>query len=180
MFKTNILQTPVFIAIALAAAVLLLILLFILIILSVNKSNKEKSFPFYVKKPSTPAEQALYFLLVDSFPVDYVILFYIALSKFLDVKAGVNYKKNLKEISKMTVDFLVCKKDFSVVAAFDLDKPFLKDKSNREAYNKKIRVLQAADISIIKWNNENTLDAKKIKENVNEKDLEKFPSEKVV
>lgn len=52
----------------------------------------------------------------------------------------------------MSLDFLVCLKDSTVVAAIELDDKTHERESRAEADAKKERALSAAGIALIRWN----------------------------
>jgi len=72
----------------------------------------------------------------------------------------------LNKINRMTVDFLVCKKDFSIVAAVELDDSSHNSERRQEADDKKNKALQSAGIRIIRWNVKNVPDTDKIREEI--------------
>jgi len=149
------------------AFIILVAIIFVLRFLSSSKGEKEEiaTFPFYEKKPLTPVEQSLYYKLEKALP-EYVILSQVSLSRFIGVKEGANYMEWLNKINRMTVDFLVCKKDFSIVAAVELDDSSHNSERRQEADDKKNKALQSAGIRIIRWNVKNVPDTNKIREEI--------------
>jgi len=149
----------------LALVILVAIILVIKFLSSSNKKEKLPSFPFYAKKPLTPVEQSLYYKLVNALP-EYVILSQVALSRFLGVKESANYMEWFNRINRMTVDFLVCKKDFSIVAAIELDDSSHNSERRQETDDKKNQALRSAGIRIIRWNVKDVPDTNKIREEI--------------
>ena len=106
--------------------------------------------PFYAKKPLTPPEQILYHRLVAAMP-ECIVLAQIQLSRVLGVKKGVNFHEWNNRINRMSLDFLVCLKDSTIVAAVELDDKTHEKTSRIEADDKKERALSAAGVTLIRW-----------------------------
>ena len=92
----------------------------------------------------------MYNQLRTTFP-DYVILAQVALSRVVTVKRGYPVREWNNRINRMSLDFVVCRKDSSVVAAIEIDdrSHFRADAQTRDA--KKDAVLQAAGIPLFRW-----------------------------
>ena len=125
--------------------------------------------PYVSKNPLTPTETIFYHRLVEALP-EFIVLAQVQLSSFLKVdEAQTNYQNYLKwfqPISQQSVDFLICKKDFSIVAAVELD-----DKSHLgakaiERDNKKSNNLDAANVTLIRWHAEAMPEADIIKQTI--------------
>lgn len=52
----------------------------------------------------------------------------------------------------MSLDFLICQKDSSIIAAIELDDKTHNQESRKEADTKKDKALESANIRIIRWN----------------------------
>ena len=96
------------------------------------------------------AEQGMYHQLRVTFP-DYVILAQVALSRVVTVRMGYPAREWNNRINRMSLDFVVCRKDSSVVAAIELDdRSHLRSEAQvRDA--KKDAVLRAAGIPLFRW-----------------------------
>ena len=138
--------------------ILVLLLVFIiaivffafLIVKSRGNSDKE-IWPYYAKKPLSQPEQILYFRLTQALP-DHIILAQVQLSQLLGVKKGNNHQSWLNRINRMSADFVVCKKDSTVVAVIELDDATHLQSKRQAADAKKDKALKAAEIKIIRWN----------------------------
>jgi len=84
--------------------------------------------PLYAKKPLTQPEQVLYHRLVAAMP-ECIVLAQVQLSQVLGVKKGFNFHAWNNRINRMSLDFLVCLKDSTIVAAVELD-----DKTRRRRH----------------------------------------------
>jgi very-short-patch-repair endonuclease len=113
-------------------------------------SISNKAWPFYAKKPLSRPEQVLYFRLVQALP-DHIVLAQVQLSRLLGVKKGHNYQAWFNRINRMSADFVVCKKDSSIIAVIELDDATHQNEDRRAADAKKDKALSAADISIVRW-----------------------------
>ncbi len=131
-------------------AVALLSTIAVLVLKKRESPDLEHPWPFYAKKPLSDPEQVLYHRLVKAMP-ECMVLAQVQLSRILDVKKGFNFSEWHNRINRMSVDFLVCLKDSSIVAAIELDDGSHKSWSRREADAKKQKALESAGISLIRW-----------------------------
>lgn len=115
-----------------------------------RKSPTDPGWPFYAKKVLSKPEQVLYFRLVDALP-NYIILTQVQLSRFLGVKKGHNFHASNNRINRMSVDFLICRKDSSVLAAVELDDNTHEKEYRKKSDQKKNAAITAAGIPIIRW-----------------------------
>lgn len=107
--------------------------------------------PFYVKKPLTQPEQVLYHRLVAALP-ECIVLAQVQLSRVLGVKKGFRFNEWNNRINRMSLDFVVCLKDSTVVAAVELDDKTHEKAARIEADAKKARALAAAGVVLVRWN----------------------------
>lgn len=110
----------------------------------------EATWPFYAKKPLTQPEQVLYHRLVNALP-DHMILAQVQLSRILGVKQGNNFHEWNNRINRMSLDFVVCGKDASIIAAIELDDKSHEQASRHEADNKKNKALASAGVRLVRW-----------------------------
>jgi hypothetical protein len=106
--------------------------------------------PFYPKKPLTQPEQILYHRLVAALP-EHIVLAQVQLSRVLGVKKGFNFHQWNNRINRMSLDFVVCLKDSTVVAAIELDDRTHEKASRVEADAKKKKALSAAGVALVRW-----------------------------
>lgn len=113
--------------------------------------------PYLSKKPLTATEAKFYHLLAQALP-DHEVLAQVQISSFLKVdNAKIKQTDSYRwfnQIAQQSVDYLICTKDFSVVAAIELD-----DKSHTKAEAiardiKKTNNLAAAKVPLIRWHAE--------------------------
>jgi len=139
-----------------SSVVLLLVFVIVgLAVLAVLKSKAQggggdEAWPFYAKKPLSQSEQVLYFRLVQALP-DHIILGQVQLSRLLGVKKGNNYQAWSNRINRMSADFVVCKKDSSVVAVIELDDATHQREDREAADEKKDKALASAGVRIVRW-----------------------------
>jgi hypothetical protein len=145
-------------------ALLVLGLVFIIVILlksrqgdQSNQSLASELRPYVSKTPLTPTETIFYHRLVASLP-DFIVLAQVQLSSFLKVDTSQTnnqtYNKWFNPIAQQSIDYLICKKDFTIVAAVELDdKSHLGTKAIKQD-NKKTNNLDAAKVTLIRWHAE--------------------------
>jgi very-short-patch-repair endonuclease len=110
----------------------------------------DEAWPVYAKKLLSPVEQILYFRLVKALPED-LVLAQVQLSRLIGIKKGHNFHTWNNRINRMSVDFVVCTKNASVIAAIELDDATHANVDRAAADTKKDRVLAAAGIRVIRW-----------------------------
>lgn len=110
----------------------------------------EVAWPFYAKKPLTQPEQVLYHRLVSALP-DHIVLAQVQLSRILGVKQGNNFHEWNNRINRMSLDFVVCSKDASIIAAIELDDKSHEKASRKEADDKKNKALASAGVKLLRW-----------------------------
>jgi len=108
------------------------------------------SWPFYAKKLLSAPEQALYFKLCRVFP-EHIIFSQVSLSRILGVKKGYNNYSWNNRISRMSADFVICEKDFSVLAVIELDDKSHLIPSRIKADRKKDKAITDAGLKIVRW-----------------------------
>ncbi|MBC7787021.1 MAG: DUF2726 domain-containing protein [Methylophilaceae bacterium] len=123
--------------------------------------------PYVSKKPLTRTETIFYHRLVETLP-EFIVLAQVQLSSFLKVDRvqtnNKNFSKWFNPISQQSIDFLICTKDFNIVAAVELDdKTHLKIKA-KERDNKKNNNLEAAKVPLIRWHAEDMPKSEEIKQ----------------
>jgi very-short-patch-repair endonuclease len=134
---------------------LLIVVIAVITVLTVLKGKSQggganEIWPFYAKKPLSQPEQVLYFRLVQALP-EHIVLAQVQLSRLLGVKKGNNHQAWLNRINRMSVDFVVCRKDCSIVAAIELDDATHQKRDRQVADAKKDKALASAGIRIVRW-----------------------------
>lgn len=122
----------------------------------------EEAWPFYAKQLLSKPEQVLYHRLVSALP-EQIILAQVQLSRVLGVKKGYNFNEWNNRINRMSLDFVVCRKDSSVVAAIELDDKSHAAEVRQKADEKKDKALADANIPIIRWKVEKLPDQETIR-----------------
>jgi hypothetical protein len=106
--------------------------------------------PFYVKKPLSVPEQVLYHRLVKTLP-ECIILAQVQVSRVLGVKKGHNFHQWNNRINRLSLDYVVCNKDSTVVAAIELDDSSHEGLRRKEADQRKEQALKAAGVPLHRW-----------------------------
>lgn len=115
-----------------------------------RRTRNDGGWPFYLKKPLTRPEQVLYHRLVKTLP-ECIVLAQVQASRVLGVKKGVNFGTWNNRINRLSLDFVVCLKDSTVVAVVELDDSSHDRADRREADRRKERALKSAGVAFIRW-----------------------------
>jgi very-short-patch-repair endonuclease len=107
--------------------------------------------PVFPKKVLTPVEQQCYQRLVRAFP-EHVVLSQVALSQLVGVKKGENFNAIWNRYNRLVADFVLCNKDFSAAAVFELDDRSHDSPQRMDADRRKAAVLEAAGITLHRLN----------------------------
>lgn len=116
--------------------------------------GRNLDWPFYPRKPLSQPEQILYFRLTNALP-DHVVLAQVQLSRFLGVKKGNNYHSWLNRINRMSADFVVCRKDLSILAVIELDDSSHESEGRQSADAKKDKAIRSAGLALHRWHVKN-------------------------
>ncbi|MEI6648144.1 MAG: DUF2726 domain-containing protein [Actinomycetes bacterium] len=113
------------------------------------KKEQGTDWPYFAKNPLTETEQILYWRLVEALP-NKIILSQVQLSQILGVKKGYNHHEWWNKINRMSVDFLICNKDSSIITAIELDDWTHARNDRKVADAKKDKALHSANIEILR------------------------------
>lgn len=130
-------------------AVIILVLGVLAFIVRMRR-QPEGDWPYYAKKVMSQPEQVLYHRLVSALP-ECVVLAQVQLSRVLGVKKGANFGVWNNRVNRLSLDFLVCLKDSTAVAAIELDDSSHARASRREADQRKEKALKAAGVPLLRW-----------------------------
>lgn len=149
----------------LAAIVLIIVIAIIFAFLKKRKPSGEcnMAWPYYAKKPLSEPEQILYHRLVAALP-QCIVLAQVQLSQVVGVNEGFNFGVWNNRINRMSLDFIVCLKDSTVIAAVELDDKTHEKEIRVKADAKKGKALSAAGIELIHWHVSALPDEKTIRE----------------
>ena len=107
--------------------------------------------PFYVKKPLSQPEQVLYHRLVKALP-EHIVLAQVQVSRVLGVKRGSKFNEWNNRINRLSYDFVVCRKDSTVIAAIELDDKTHESSRRTATDDKKNKATADAGLRLIRWN----------------------------
>jgi len=99
----------------------------------------------------SPVEQQLYHRLVCAFP-DHVVLAQVAFSQLVGVKKGENFTAIWNRYNRLTADFVLCNKDFSIAAVLELDDRSHDNPARQDADRRKAAICEAAGIPLHRLN----------------------------
>lgn len=114
---------------------------------------RAQGWPVYARRVLSPNEQACFHRLRAAFP-DHVVLAQVSLSQLLGVKKGhgSTYQSVRNRFGQLTADFVVCNKDFSVAAVFELDDRSHDDPKRQNSDSRKTAALAAAGVPLHRLN----------------------------
>ena len=113
--------------------------------------NGNGPWPFYIKKPLTQPEQILYHRLVKALP-EHIVLAQVQVSRVLGVKKGSKFNEWNNRINRLSYDFVICRKDSSVLAAIELDDKSHEAMGRNSTDEKKNKATADAGLRLIRWN----------------------------
>lgn len=136
--------------IILLSVVIVMIVTFAVLKAKGERSGSEEMWPFYARKPLSQPEQVLYFRLARALP-DHIVLAQVQLSRLIGVRKGSNSLAWSNRINRLSADFVVCEKDWSIVAVIELDDASHQREDRRGEDAKKEKALSSANIRVIRW-----------------------------
>src|SRR5258706_1885872 len=116
----------------------------------VASDGSSGAWPFYLKRLLSSPEQVLYHRLVSALP-DHLVLAQVQVSRVLGVRKGFDFHHWNNRINRLSYDFVVCKKDATVLAAIELDDATHESKSRARTDAKKDRATAAAALKLVRW-----------------------------
>ena len=116
-----------------------------------GREGETEHWPVFPKKVLTPVEQQLYQRLVRAYP-DHVVLAQVGFSQIIGVKKGHNFKAIWNRYNRLTADFVLCRRDFSIAAVIELDDRSHDSPQRMDADRRKATVCAAAGIPLHRLN----------------------------
>lgn len=115
-----------------------------------RQRNEEGDWPFSAQTPLSQVEQIFFHRLVQTLP-DLVVLAQVPLTRFLRVKMGRPWLEWHDRISEKSIDYLICDRDFAIIAAIELDDRPHDAPARQKADVTKNRALAAAHVPLVRW-----------------------------
>jgi len=115
-----------------------------------RQRSEERDWPFTAQVPLSHIEQVFYHRLVQTLP-DLVVMTQVPLVRFLRVKMGQPWLEWHDRISHESIDFLICDRDFGIIAAIELDDRSHDAAPRQKADVTKNRALAAAHVPLVRW-----------------------------
>jgi len=107
-------------------------------------------YPFESRAPLNDREMDLYWRLRRMLPND-IILSQVGLSRILRVRSGHDFRVWFKRINRMTIDFLICRGDGTIVAAIELEDAPHGAAEQQLADERKTKALASAGIRLLRF-----------------------------
>jgi len=130
--------------------VLIVIIAVVARLLKPRSSASSVEWPLEARRPLSVVEQKLYWRLVQCLP-EHAVLAQVQLSRMMAVKRVAKAQAWRNRIDRKSADFVICTRDFTVVAVVELDDSSHDRPNRRKADADKDAALQAAGIRIIRW-----------------------------
>ena len=103
------------------------------------------------RRPLSRLEQALYGRLVQALP-DHIVLAQVAYSQLLAIRKGVDSRALRHRFDRLVADFVVCRKDFVVVAVIELDDRAHDSRQKQQLEQRKAVFLETAGLPLYRMN----------------------------
>jgi hypothetical protein len=125
----------------------------------------QSDWPFYAKRPLTQVEQVLFYRLVRALP-EHVVLAQVQVSRVLGVRRGANFHEWNNRINRLSYDFVICRKDFVVVAIVELDDKSHESEARANTDGKKSKASEDAGLGILRWRVDALPDVEEIRRSI--------------
>ncbi len=112
--------------------------------------REPERYPFEARAPLTDREQVLYWRLRKALP-EQVILSQVGLSRILRVEAGHDFRAWIDRINRMTIDFLVCRPDNTILAVIELEELSTVPGDRAAVEETKAKALASAGIKLLRF-----------------------------
>jgi hypothetical protein len=116
-----------------------------------GRAGQGEHWPVFPKKLLSSVEQTLYQRLIRAFP-EHVVLSQVALSQLVGVKKGPHFRAVWNRYNRLVADFVICSRDFSVVAVLELDDRSHDNPARQDADRRKAAICEAAGIPLHRLN----------------------------
>ena len=148
---------------------LIFVAIFLLVIayaaVAIKKRQQSEAYSYRTKKLLSNPEQILFYRLREALP-EHIILAQTQMSRFLTVAdSGKGRQSALNKILMKSADFLVCKKDFSVIAVIELQDETHRRSNRQKSDEFKRAALGSASLPLIEYNVKNMPSVEEIREN---------------
>lgn len=115
-----------------------------------TSAEGQKVWPVYSRRLMSQPEQVLYGRLVEALPGK-LIFSQVQLTRIIEVKNVPNRISWVNKLIRLSVDFVVCNPDTSVLAVIELDDASHGRSSRQDSDSRKNEALAAAGVRIIRW-----------------------------
>ncbi|WP_150553565.1 DUF2726 domain-containing protein [Pandoraea soli] len=104
---------------------------------------------YYAVKPLTATEQAFFRLIESSLP-GHVVLAQVDIKRIVRTKRNKRHE-HFNRVAQLSLDYVICRRDFSVVAAIELDDPSHDRQRQRTRDEKKNAVMRAIGVRLVRF-----------------------------
>jgi len=114
------------------------------------RNGVQSPWPLYTRKPLSVPEQVLYYRIREAMP-ECMVLAQVEMTRVVGIKKGPAHRLMRNVLRGMSLDYVLCLKDSTVVCAIELDDSSHDTPKGRERQAKKDKALQAAGLPIVRW-----------------------------
>jgi very-short-patch-repair endonuclease len=107
--------------------------------------------PYYSKTPLTEPEKQLFNLLLQALPT-HIVLAQVSMQALIGIRRNANDRTQRNRIDRKYVDFVICRKDFSVAAVIELDDSSHGRPDREDADKVKNIAFKTAGIPLMRFN----------------------------
>jgi hypothetical protein len=116
----------------------------------VPRASVNEHWPLIASRLLSEREQALYQRLVGMYP-EHVVLAQVALSQLITVRPGARNRQSIRNhYAHLVADFVLCRRDFSVLAVIELDDSTHARADRQDRDRRKTRAVEAAGLRLVR------------------------------
>jgi hypothetical protein len=118
---------------------------------TVPRASVNERWPLIASRLLSEREQALYQRLVAMYP-EHVVLAQVALSQLIDVRPDAPNRRSVRNrYAQLVADFVLCRRDFSVLAVIELDDSTHERADRQDADRRKTLAVEAAGLRLVRF-----------------------------
>ena len=110
----------------------------------------DKPWPVVARPALTGPEQLVYTRLSEALP-EHIVLAQVQLNQIIRPKAMRDDRALRWRYDRLTADFVICNKDFTVLAVIELDDASHRQAARRDADARKNHLLKSAGLLLVRW-----------------------------
>ncbi|MDR2838388.1 MAG: DUF2726 domain-containing protein [Azonexus sp.] len=123
-----------------------------MVAMAMKRGGQGSKPPYFLQKPLTAPEQTLFHRLREAFP-EAVVLAQVSMYAVVGIRKKGNpaYRGQFNKIRAKSLDFVICRPDFSVIAAIELDDASHRDEWRQKGDADKNAAFAVLDVPLIRF-----------------------------